>query len=183
MSRLGKQPISIPAKANVSISGRKVTISSGDKTLEYEHRSEVKVTWNEDEKSLVVSIDEKDANNRQVRAYWGMTRALLQNMVTGVTEGFSKTLEVVGVGYTAAINGQKLDLKVGYANTISMPIPMGLDVQVDRQFIRINGPDKHMVGQFAAAVRDKRKPEPYNGKGIKYLEEVIRRKQGKAFGA
>ena len=183
MSRLGKKPITIPAGVNVAINGGKITVSKGDTTLEYELRPEVKVAWNEDEKTVSVSIDEADASNKQVRAYWGLTRALIQNMVIGVTDGYNRTLEVVGVGYTATVNGQKLDLKVGFANTISVPIPMGVNVEVERQLIRIKGADKQRVGQFAAEVRAKRKPEPYNGKGIKYLDETIRRKQGKAFGA
>lgn len=183
MSRLGKKPIEIPANVNVAISGRKVTISSGNNSLSMEHRPEVKVTWNQDEKSLAVSIDAKDATDRKIRAYWGMTRALLQNMVVGVTKGYEKTLEVVGVGFTATVNGRNIDLKLGFANMIRLPIPMGLDVSVDKQFVKIKGADRQAVGQFAAVIRSKRKPEPYNGKGVKYVDEVIRRKQGKAFGS
>lgn len=183
MSRLGKKPIEVPGNVSVAINGRKVTISAGSNKLEMEHRPEVKVAWNQSEKSLVVTIDPADAANRQIRAYWGMTRALLQNMVVGVTKGYEKTLEVVGVGFTAAVNGKNLDLKLGFANTIKVPIPMGVEVGVDKQFVRIKGADRQAVGQFAAVVRSKRKPEPYNGKGVKYVEEVIRRKQGKAFGS
>lgn len=183
MSRLGKKPIEVPGNVSVAINGRKVTISSGSNKLEMEHRPEVKVAWNQNEKSLVVSIDPADAANRQIRAYWGMTRALLQNMVVGVTKGYEKTLEVVGVGFTAVVNGKNLDLKLGFANTIKVPIPMGVEVGVDKQFVRIKGADRQAVGQFAAVVRSKRKPEPYNGKGVKYVDEVIRRKQGKAFGS
>jgi large subunit ribosomal protein L6 len=183
MSRLGKMPIPVPAGVTVSVSGRKVSIQGKLGTLEYEHRPEVAVAWAEDEKSLAVTIDEKSAGDRQVRAYWGLTRALLNNMVRGVTEGYEKKLEVVGVGYTAALQGAKLQLKVGFANAIDVPVPPGLDVQVEKQMITVKGPDKQAVGQFAAAVRAKRKPEPYNGKGIKYADEVVRRKQGKAFGS
>src|SRR5690606_13652453 len=148
------------------------TISSGSNTLEMEHRPEVKVAWNQNEKSLVVTIDPADAENGTARAYWGMTRALLQNMVDGVTKGFEKNLEVVGVGYTATVNGRNLDLKLGFANTIRLTIPMGLDVTVDKQFIKVRGADRQAVGQFAAVIRSKRKPEPYNGKGVKYTTEV-----------
>jgi large subunit ribosomal protein L6 len=179
MSRLGKKPVTL-GKASASISGRNVTISNGNASLSYEHRPEVSVTHDADSKSLVVAIDENSANSKEIRAYWGMTRALLANMVTGVTEGYSKTLEVVGVGYTATLSGKNLDLKLGFANTIRVPVPQGLDVQVEKQVIKIKGADKQMVGQFAAEVRAKRKPEPYNGKGVKYSDEVVRRKQGKA---
>lgn len=183
MSRLGKLPVTIPSGVNVAIKDRTVTISKGDKSLEMNHRPEVSVTWDEDEKSVTVSIDEKDADKRQIRAYWGMTRALIQNMVVGVTEGYQKQLEVMGVGYTAALSGNKLNLKVGFANTITKEVPPGLDVSVEKQWITIKGADKQMVGQFAAAVRAVRIPEPYNSKGIRYSDETVVRKQGKAFGA
>ncbi len=182
MSRLGKKPVPL-GKASAAISGRTVTISSGSNSLSMDHRPEVNVAIDEGAKELCVTIDPKDAKTKQVRAYWGLTRALLANMVTGVTTGYEKKLEVVGVGYTAKLAGQQLDLKVGFANTISVPIPGNLDVTVDRQMIVVKGADKQAVGEFAATVRSKRKPEPYNGKGIKYLDEVVRRKQGKAFGS
>jgi large subunit ribosomal protein L6 len=183
MSRLGKKAIEIPSGVNISINGRKVSVSKGDTTLEYEHRPEVRVNWDEGEKSVTVTIDEKDAKIRTNRAYWGLTRALIANMVEGVTKGFEKKLEVVGVGYNAQVQGQKMALKVGFANTIEVPIPMGVNVDVSQSIITIKGADKHAVGQFAAMLRSKRKPEPYNGKGIRYYGEEVRRKQGKAFGA
>lgn len=182
MSRLGKQPVQL-GKATAEINGRTVRISSGNATLEFEHRPEVSVVHNADEKTLDVSISEKDRSSKQVLALWGTTRALLQNMVKGVTEGFEKKLEVVGVGYNATLAGQNLNLKVGFANTITVPVPQGVDVTVEKQLITIKGTDKQKVGQFAAVVRSTRKPEPYNGKGIKYFDEVITRKQGKAFGS
>lgn len=183
MSRLGKMPVTIPSGVDVSINDRTVTVRKGDASLEFTHRPEVRVTWDEDEKSVVVSIDEKDAEDRKVRAFWGMTRAMIQNMVVGVTEGYQKQLEVMGVGYTATISGNKLDLKVGYANTITREIPPDLDVSVEKQWITIKGADKQRVGQFAASVRSVRIPEPYNSKGIRYSDETVVRKQGKAFGA
>ena len=183
MSRLGKKTITIPSGVDVAISGRKVTVSKGDKRLDYETRPEVNLAWDKDARTLNVSIDEADADNRQVRAYWGLTRSLIQNMVTGVTEGYTRSLEVVGVGFSAVNAGKTLDLKVGYANIIKVPIPQGVDVAVERQMIHVKGADKQKVGQFAAVVRSTRKPEPYNGKGIKYSDEIIRRKAGKAFGA
>ena len=183
MSRLGKKPIAIPSGVKVSIDGRTVAVEGKQGRLEFEHRPEVRVGWSEDEKSVVVTVDEADAKDRQVRAYWGLTRAMIANMVVGVTDGYQKTLEVVGVGYTAQVQGQKLALKVGFANTIEVAIPQGVSVDVERQLVKIRGIDKQAVGQFAAMVRAKRKPEPYNGKGIKYIDEVVRRKQGKAFGS
>lgn len=183
MSRLGKMPVPVPSGVTVSLNGRKVTVQGKQGTLEYTHRPEVTVNWDEGEKSITVSVDEKDATNRSVRAYWGLTRALLANMVKGVSEGYEKQLEVVGVGYTADASGPKLRLKVGYANTIEMPIPTGVNVTVEKQLIKVRGADKQAVGQFASAVRAVRKPEPYNGKGIKYSDEVVKRKQGKAFGS
>jgi len=183
MSRIGKKPVQVPAKVKVSLSGAVVTIEGPKGTLSFEHRPEVKVTWDEGEKSVTVSIDEKDMKNKPVRAYWGTTRALIANMIKGVVDGYEKKLEVVGVGWTAAVNGQKLDLKVGYANTVEVPIPTGVNVKVERQTIMVNGTDKQAVGQFAAVVRSKRKPEPYNGKGIRYTDEVVKKKQGKQFGS
>lgn len=183
MSRLGKKPVTVPAKVTVSVSGRTVNIANGNKSLSFEHRPEVKVEWNEADRTLNVSIDERDMADKTIRAYWGTTRAQLQNMVTGVTTGFEKALEVVGVGYTAELAGQKLKVKAGFANTIEVPVPAGLDVSVEKSVVKVKGIDRQKVGQFAAVVRSIRKPEPYNGKGIKYSDEVIRRKQGKAFGA
>lgn len=189
MSRLGKKPVAL-GKASATINGRNVIISAGSNTLEFEHRPEINVAMSEDGKSLEVSLaDGVNEAAKTNRAYWGTTRALLANMVTGVTTGYEVKLEVVGVGYNAQMAGQKLDLKVGFANTISVPIPTGVDVDVTKgignvQFvISIKGSDKQKVGQFAAVVRAKRPPEPYNGKGIKYADEVVRRKEGKAFGS
>lgn len=183
MSRLGKKPIDVPAGVNVAFSGRNVAISKGDKSLEIRLRPEVEVHHDEDAKSLTVGPAKGLEKDRHARAYWGLTRSLLANMIVGVTEGYRKQLEVVGVGYNANVAGTKLDLKLGFANTISVAIPPGVDVAVERQIITVTGPDKQKVGQFAAVVRSQRKPEPYNGKGVRYLGENIRRKQGKAFGA
>lgn len=189
MSRLGKKPVPL-GKASAQVNGRNVIISAGSNTLEFEHRPEITVALSEDSKSLEVGLAEgMNESVKTNRAYWGTTRALLANMVTGVTQGYEVKLEVVGVGYTAQMAGQKLDLKVGFANTISVPIPQGIDVEVVKgignvQFvITVKGADKQRVGQFAAVVKAKRPPEPYNGKGIKYANEVVRRKEGKAFGS
>lgn len=182
MSRLGKKPVEL-GKATAEISGRMVKISSGNATLEFEFHPNVIVTQNTDDKTLEVTVREEHMKSKSVLALWGTTRAILANMVVGVTQGYEKKLEVVGVGYTATLAGQNLNLKVGFANTIAVPIPQGLDVTVEKQLITVKGADKQKVGQFAAVVRSTRKPEPYNGKGIKYSDETVVRKQGKAFGS
>lgn len=183
MSRIGKKPISVPGNVKVNLSGQSISIEGPKGTLSYDFRPEVDVSFDESDKSITVSMDEKlIAAKRSNGAYWGTTRALINNMVKGVTDGYTRKLQVVGVGWTATVNANKLALKVGYANVIEMPIPAGLDVTAEKQIITISGADKQAVGHFAASTRAKRKPEPYNGKGIKYLDEVIMRKQGKAFG-
>lgn len=183
MSRIGRKPVSVPKNVKVSVSGRTVSVEGPRGKLSMEHRPELSVSWDESEKSISIGVDEaKAADDRQLRAYWGTTRALVNNMIEGVTKGYEKKLEIVGVGWSGALQGQNLSLKVGYANRIEMPVPPGLSVAVEKQMITITGADKQQVGHFAAAVRAKRKPEPYNGKGIKYSDEVIQRKQGKAFG-
>lgn len=178
MSRIGKKPVEVPANVNVTVSGRNVTVESGDKRLSIEHRPEVQVAYEADQRRIVVT---RQDDERQSRAYHGLTRALIQNMVIGVTTGFKKELEISGVGWTGLVQGRTLALNVGYADTRELPIPMGLDVQVNGSRIAINGADKQAVGAFAAAVRDQRPPEPYNAKGIKYIDEVIIKKEGKAF--
>jgi len=181
MSRLGKMPVGL-GKTKASVDGRVVTVSNGDKSLSFECRPEVSVSLDSDANELVVSLSPGvDPRVKKHRAYWGTTRARLANLVTGVTDGYQKKLEVVGVGYTAQLSGQSLNLKVGYANTLSVPVPPGVDVSVEGQMITVKGMDKQAVGQFAAVVRGKRPPEPYNGKGIKYSDERIIRKEGKAF--
>lgn len=183
MSRIGKQPIKVPAGVKVTIDGRKVTLAGPQGTLSLEHRPEVKVAWAESEKAITVSIDAKNAEDRFIRAIWGTTRANLNNMVEGVTKGYERSLEVVGVGWSAAMQGQNIKLVLGFASPVVMPVPKGIKVNIEKQIVKIQGADKQTVGQFAAAIRSKRKPEPYNGKGIKYTDETIKRKQGKQFGA
>ncbi|MBN8646185.1 MAG: 50S ribosomal protein L6 [Planctomycetes bacterium] len=182
MSLLGKKPITIPANVKVEVNARKVTVSSGAKKLEFTHRPEVKVAVNADAKTVEVAPVAGAEGQPGTSAYWGTTRALISNMMDGVTKGYEKKLEVVGVGYAAEVSGKNLKLKLGFANAIFVPIPVGVDVAIDKTFITVKGADRQAVGQFAAVVRSKRKPEPYNGKGVKYTDETIRRKEGKAFG-
>lgn len=183
MSRIGKQPVQIPAGVKVSIAGAEVSVTGPLGTLKLNVRPEVKIAVDEGAKTVTVSIDPRDEDNAAVRAHWGTTRAHLRNMVEGVTKGYQRALEVVGVGWSAAVAGKALKLVVGYANPIEMPIPAGLTVTTEKQIVTVKGADRGLVGRFAAEVRAKRKPEPYNGKGIKYTDETIRRKQGKQFGA
>jgi large subunit ribosomal protein L6 len=182
MSRIGRKPITVPAGVKVALQGGKVNVEGPLGKLSFTPHPTVKVVWNETEKSIVASADPK-ADPDEVSAHWGTARAEIQNMIIGVTKGYEKSMEVVGVGWAASLAGKQLKLLVGYANPIMLDIPTGVKIVVEKQIVRVSGPDKHAVGQFAAQMRAKRKPEPYNGKGIKYLEEVIKRKQGKQFGA
>lgn len=177
MSRIGKKPVAIPSGAKVDISGRMITIEGKLGKLTYEHRPEIKVELDEDGKEVTCS---RDTEAREVRAYHGLTRALIANMLEGVTNGYEKKLEIHGVGYLGAIAGDILQLRVGFANEVHKKIPQGLDVTCpDQTHIVIKGMDKQKVGQFAAEVRAVRKPEPYKGKGIRYEGEQVRRKAGK----
>ena len=180
MSRIGKQPVAIPSGVQVTTDGNCVTVEGSLGKLSFTHRPEVSVSVDK-EKGILV---ERQGDEKQVRAFHGLTRALLQNMVVGVTKGYEKKLEIVGVGYLAAVQGQDLQLRVGFANEVRKSIPQGLDVSCpDQTHIVVKGCDKQMVGQFAAEVRAVRKPEPYKGKGIRYVDEYVRRKAGKAVGA
>lgn len=184
MSRIGRKPISVPAGVKVSIKDNTITVGGAQGTMTIPFKPEVKVTWTESEKAINVAIDQgKHGEDRAVSALWGTTRALINSAIVGVTKGYLKELEVVGVGWTAAVSGTKLKLVVGFANPIMLDIPKDVKVIVDKQIIRVSGPNKQSVGQFAAECRASRKPEPYNGKGVKYVTETIKRKSGKAFGA
>lgn len=183
MSRIGRKPITVPAAIKIALKDRAVSVTGPKGTLVINVHPKVKIAWNESEKSIKLEVDEKFSDDREARALWGTNRALIQNAIQGVQGGYEKTLEVVGVGWVPSMAGQKLKLVVGFANPIMVDIPKGLTVGVDKQLVKIGGPDKQLVGQFAAQVRAVRKPEPYNGKGIKYTTESIKRKQGKQFGA
>ena len=181
MSRIGKKPVEIPSGVSVAVSDdRTITVEGNGKTLSFTHRPEVTVSVEDDPKSVVIGAHKPD--DRATKAYWGTTRSLIANMIDGVTKGYEKKLQIVGVGWGATVAGQKLDLKLGFANIISVPIPVGVEVTVEKDIVTVKGADKQAVGEFASVVRSKRKPEPYNGKGIRYTDEVVRRKAGKAFG-
>jgi large subunit ribosomal protein L6 len=181
MSRIGKKPVQVPAGVKVNVDGTALSVQGPKGTLSMRVRPEVEVRVEGDE--VRCAVDENRLDEPEIRAFWGLTRSLISNMVEGVTNGYEKNLEVVGVGWGAQVQGRQLRLQVGYANPVMMDIPEGLEVTAEKQSIKVRGADKQAVGQFAAAVRAQRKPEPYNGKGVKYAGEVIRRKQGKAFGS
>jgi large subunit ribosomal protein L6 len=177
MSRIGKKPIPVPGGVKVEVQGRTVAVEGKLGKLQWEHRPEVAVAYDADAKQVLVTRHKDDRNSR---ALHGLTRALIRNMIVGVTEGYEKRLELVGVGYVAAVQNGVLQLRVGLANELQVPVPQGLDVTTTgQQQISVKGIDKQQVGQFAAAVRALRKPEPYKGKGIRYEGEAVRRKQGK----
>ncbi len=178
MSRLGRKPVTVPAGVQVALSDRVVSVEGPKGKLQWEFRPEVSVEHDASAKTLTVS---RQSDQRLARALHGLTRAMMQNMMVGVTQGYEKRLELVGVGYIGAVLGQTLQLRVGLANELQVPIPTGLKVACpDQQHIVVQGIDKQLVGQFAAEVRALRKPEPYKGKGIRYMGEQVRRKQGKA---
>ncbi|MCA9289982.1 MAG: 50S ribosomal protein L6 [Phycisphaerales bacterium] len=182
MSRVGKKPISVPGGVKIAHDERTRTVSvEGPKgKLSFSYRPEVDVAWDESDKTITCTLPEARMTDRQSRAYWGTTRSRISNLVSGVTEGYSKKLEVIGVGWNAKIKGKALELNVGYCHPVLLPFPAGVEAVVEGAAITISGPDKQAVGQYAAVVRSKRPPEPYNGKGIKYSDEIIIRKQGKA---
>lgn len=185
MSRIGKQPIKVPSgvKINLDPKTRTLNIEGPKGKLSFHYKPQVNVAWNQTESSVVCSIKDSDMELKLPRALWGTTRAQIQSMIVGVTQSYSKKLEVVGVGWSAKQAGKNLQLNVGYADPVLMPPPPGVTFAIEGNVITIAGPDKAAVGEFAAEVRMARPPEPYNGKGIKYAEEVIQRKQGKVFGA
>ena len=179
MSRIGKQPIAIPAGVKVAINGTKVKVEGPKGKLELTAHQNMKIE--SDGTTLTVT---RPDDNRQNRALHGLTRALINNMVVGVTKGYEKKLKVEGVGFQAAAKGKGVELTVGFANRIVHNPPEGVTVAVpDPTTIVVTGADKQVVGQFAAEIRASRKPEPYKGKGVRYENEVVRRKEGKSFAA
>jgi large subunit ribosomal protein L6 len=178
MSRIGKSPIAIPKGVKCIVEKRTVRVEGPLGKLEQTLHPAVSIAL--DEQSGTATVHRRD-DDRISRSVHGLTRALLANMVEGVTKGYEKKLEIVGVGYLAALQKNTLQLRVGFANEVQVPVPSGLTVACpDQTHISIKGIDKQLVGQFAAEVRSLRKPEPYKGKGIRYENEQVRRKAGKA---
>jgi large subunit ribosomal protein L6 len=179
MSRIGKLPIHIPSGVKVRQEGRKVRIEGPRGAEEHELPQGISVEQADGTLRVLRTNDE-----RQTKALHGLTRKLLANIVTGVSRGFTKTLEIVGVGYRAEMKGDALHLSLGYSHPIAFPLPQGVRAKVERQtVVTLEANNRHLVGQTAAQIRGLRSPEPYKGKGIKYADETIRRKAGKAAGA
>ncbi|MCA9191235.1 MAG: 50S ribosomal protein L6 [Planctomycetales bacterium] len=178
MSRIGKKPVPVVDGVKVSVGDRIIHVEGPKGKLEFRHRPEVNVSVSEDGSSVAVSRDNDERTSRELH---GLTRAVINNMIRGVKDGYEKRLEVVGVGYLCAIQGKELQLRVGFANELKRQIPDDLDVTCpDQTHIVIRGCDKQRVGQFAAEIRSLRKPEPYKGKGIRYQGEQIKLKAGKS---
>ena len=175
MSRIGKRPVPLPAGVTATTEGSTLSVKGPKGTLSLQMRDEIRYDISEGQ----ISVQPGNAT-KQARAFWGMQRTLVQNLVTGVSEGFTKVLEITGVGYRAAAQGKKLNMKLGYSHDVDIAIPEGLEVKTpDATTVEISGIDRQKVGQLAAEIRRWRKPEPYKGKGIKYRGEYIFRKEGK----
>ncbi|MEA3249175.1 MAG: 50S ribosomal protein L6 [Patescibacteria group bacterium] len=176
MSRVGKKPVQIPSGVEVKIEGDKMTVKGPKGSLDLAIHPLVNVAVEGDE----VKVSVNNESEIKERALWGLFARLIGNMVTGVSVGFEKKLEVNGVGYKVSVQGNVLKLDVGFSHSVDFPISEGLDISVEKNVITVRGIDKQAVGEAAASIRRVRKPEPYKGKGIKYVDEVIHRKAGKA---
>jgi large subunit ribosomal protein L6 len=174
MSRVGKQPVAIPSGVDVAVDGDCITFAKGKDKKVLDTKGNVAVAI-EDGKLVFTPKGE----GRQASAFWGTYRALSSNIITGLTDGFAKNLEINGVGYRAAVKGKVLELQLGFSHPINYDIPEGIEIAVEKNAISIKGSDKQQVGQIAAEIRAFRPPEPYKGKGVKYSDETIIRKAGK----
>lgn len=174
MSRIGKKPIAIPAGIEVSVAGTVISVKKGNNVSTVETHGRVNIEIAEGNVVLTRVGEDKESS-----AFWGTYRALTNNAIDGLNTGFSKSLEINGVGYRAAVKGEVLELQLGYSHPINYAIPAGLEVTVEKNIVNVKGADKQQVGQAAAIIRGFRKPEPYKGKGVKYTDEKIIRKAGK----
>jgi large subunit ribosomal protein L6 len=175
MSRIGKKAVAIPSGVTVTIEGQTVTVKGPKGQLSWTVAEEIEVAQANGELTL-----SKRGEGARAQAMWGLSRSLIANMVTGVTTGFERTLELVGVGYRAAMKGQGLSMQLGFSHDVDVPAPPGITFAVPRQTeIKISGIDKQQVGELAARIRRIRPPEPYKGKGVRYAGEQVRRKEGK----
>lgn len=178
MSRIGKYPVNINDKATVTVSGQTVTVKGGKSSLTYVLNSII--TPKVDGKTVVLS---RSNDTKEAKSLHGLYKVLIQNAVKGVSEGFTKSLEMHGVGYRASVNGKKLELSLGFSHPVIFDIPEGIEIKVDKQTtVIVTGADKALVGQVSAKIRSFRPPEPYLGKGVRYVGEHIRRKAGKSAG-
>lgn len=176
MSRVGKKPIEIPSGVTVEVSGSQVAVkgAKGNLSLEIKHDIEVQVADNQ-----VIVVPKADGKQEQIAQFWGLYRALIQNLIVGVSQGYEKKLQVEGVGYRVTLQGTKLVLALGYSHPIEVEAPEGITFAVEKNVITVSGIDKQLVGQVAADIRSKREPEPYKGKGVRYVGEYVRMKEGK----
>jgi len=174
MSRIGKKPIEIPQGVEVKIEGQKVVVKGSKGELFQEVRPEIEVSVKEGKVFVTPKKETKGTN-----AFWGLTRALIANLIQGVTEGFERKLEIRGVGYRAALEGEDLDLKLGFSHPVKIKKPEGISFSIDKNIITVSGIDKQLIGEVAAKIRRIRPPDPYKGKGVRYLGEVVRKKEGK----
>jgi len=175
MSRIGKRPVALPSGVTATTEGQILSVKGPKGTLQLQMRDEIRYDISEDG----ISVQPANAS-KEARAFWGMQRTLVQNLVTGVSEGFTKVLEISGVGYRAAAQGKNLRLQLGYSHDVNVPVPDGIEIKTpDATTVEVSGIDRQQVGQVAAEIRRWRKPEPYKGKGIKYRGEYIFRKEGK----
>jgi len=177
MSRIGKKPIQIPENVKIEIEAQKITVKGPLGELSREVRPEIGLKIEEGKVILFPQIETK-----KTKDFWGLERALVNNMVEGVTKGYEKNLEIKGLGYKAALEGDELVLKVGFTHPVKMKKPEDIKISVKGNIITVSGIDKTKVGQLAAKIRKVKKPEPYKGKGIRYLGEKVRRKVGKRVG-
>lgn len=180
MSRVGKKPIVIPQGVDVTLNGQTVKVKGPKGELTESLNAAVHVTLVQGENGQEIQFVVQMQDDKFERAQWGTARAIVANMIEGVTEGYSKKLEINGVGYRVNLQGRTLVLNVGFSHDVRVELPAGITAEVDANVLTISGASKHIVGSFADSLRRIRKPEPYKGKGIKYAEETIRRKAGKA---
>ena len=187
MSRIGKQPVPIPAGVEVTVAGNAVSVKGPKGALERHFADAVTLAVDEEAKQVVVS---RKTDDKQAKSLHGLWRALVNNMVEGVANGFQKELEIIGVGYKAELQGKTLTLSLGYAHPVELAVPQGIEVEVQRSGrqgvdleVTVRGIDKELVGQFAANIRKTRKPDVYHGKGVRYRGEYVRKLAGKTFGS
>jgi len=178
MSRIGQNPINIPAGVNIDLKGTLVKVKGQKGSLEYQVHKDMNIS--EHDGTVLVN---RNSDAREQRAIHGTTRQMIHNMVVGVSEGFSKELEIIGVGYQAQVEGTRLRLQLGYSHDIYFDMPEEITVTANRTEVKVEGIDKQLVGAVAAKIRSFRPPEPYKGKGIRYKGEYVRSKQGKTVGA
>ncbi|HBW73669.1 MAG: 50S ribosomal protein L6 [Candidatus Magasanikbacteria bacterium GW2011_GWA2_45_39] len=178
MSRVGKKPIQIPEDVTVTIKDANFVVKGPKGTLSLQLHPHITIAQD----GSVLNIMVQDPDLVDDRALWGLFGSLVRNMISGVVSGFEKSLEINGVGFKAAVKGKNLELSLGFSHVVVFPIPEGIIIAVEKEIIKVNGIDKALVGQTAARIRGLKKPEPYKGKGIRYTDEIIRRKAGKAAG-